>query len=95
LRAGRPQLVVPFSHDQFDNGARVARRGAGRMLPRPKYDATTAARELRRLLNEPSYTTRAAEAARIVHSEDGTRTACDLIEEKMFGVKRGSEGVAV
>jgi rhamnosyltransferase subunit B len=85
LRAGRPQLVVPFSHDQFDNGARVARRGAARMLPRPKYNATTAARELRRLLEEPSYATRAAEAGRIVQSEDGARAACDLIEEKMFG----------
>jgi MGT family glycosyltransferase len=81
LRAGRPQLVVPFSHDQLDNGARVARRGAGRMIPRTKYNATTAARELRRLLNETSYATRAAEAARVVHSEDGTRTACDLIEK--------------
>ncbi|MCA1629157.1 MAG: glycosyltransferase [Acidobacteria bacterium] len=85
LRAGRPQLVVPFSHDQFDNGARVARRGAARMLPRPKYNATTAARELRRLLDDPSYAARAAEAGRIVQGEDGARTACDLIEEKMFG----------
>ena len=95
LRAGRPQLVVPFSHDQFDNGARVARRGAGRMLPRPKYDAATAARELRHLLDEPSYAARAAEAGRIVRSEDGARTACDLIEEKMFGVKREGREVAV
>jgi UDP:flavonoid glycosyltransferase YjiC (YdhE family) len=95
LRAGRPQLVVPFSHDQFDNGARVARRGAARVLPRPKYDATTAARELRHLLSEPGYAVRASELGRIVQSEDGTLTACDLIEEKMFGVKRGREVVAV
>lgn len=88
LRAGRPQLVVPFSHDQFDNGARVARRGAGLVIPRPKYDATTAARALHRLLYEPGYATRAAEAARVLQSEDGTRAACDLIEEKMFGVNR-------
>jgi MGT family glycosyltransferase len=94
LRAGRPQLVVPFSHDQFDNGARVARRGAGRMLPRPKYDAKSAARELQRLLGEPDYATRAAEAGRIVRGEDGARTACDLIEEKMFGAERAGEGVA-
>jgi MGT family glycosyltransferase len=90
LRAGRPQLVVPFSHDQFDNGARVARRGAGRMLARPKYNATTAARELRVILNEPGYTTKAAELGRIVQGEDGARTACDLIEEKMFGARRES-----
>jgi rhamnosyltransferase subunit B len=95
LRAGRPQLVVPFSHDQFDNGARVARRGAGRMLPRGDYNAGSAARELRRILGDESYAARAAEAARIVQSEDGTRTACDLIEEKMFGVKTEPHEVVI
>jgi len=44
LRAGRPALVVPFSHDQFDNGARVARVGCGRMLSRAKYNAASATR---------------------------------------------------
>jgi rhamnosyltransferase subunit B len=86
---------VPFSHDQFDNGARVSRRGAGRMLPRADYNATTAARELGRILNDESYTARAAEAARIVRGEDGARTACDLIEEKMFGIKRERGAVSV
>ncbi len=80
LRAGRPMLVVSFSHDQFDNGARVARLGAGRTLPRNNYDARSAERELGFLLNEPSYTQRAAEVGRRVQSEDGTQTACDLIE---------------
>ena len=80
LRAGRPQLVVPFSHDQFDNGARAARLGAARTIPRTKYNAATAARELKALLNETSYAERATEVGRIVRGEDGTRTACDLIE---------------
>ncbi|MFL6228976.1 MAG: glycosyltransferase [Pyrinomonadaceae bacterium] len=95
LRAGRPQLVVPFSHDQFDNGARVARLGAGRMLPRGNYDARSAARELEKLLREPDYALKAAAAARVVQSEDGARTACDLIEEKMFGMRREREVVSV
>jgi rhamnosyltransferase subunit B len=85
LRAGRPQLVVPFSHDQFDNGERVARLGAARWIARAKYKAQTATRELRSLLDDESYARRAAEVGRIVQSEDGTRAACDLIEEKMFG----------
>src|SRR5918911_562005 len=45
LRAGIPAIVVPFSHDQFDNGSRVERTGGGRMLPRSKYNAASAARE--------------------------------------------------
>jgi UDP:flavonoid glycosyltransferase YjiC (YdhE family) len=81
LRAGVPALVVPFSHDQFDNGARVGRAGAGRVLPRPRYNAASAARELRALLTNESYTTRAAEVGRQVRSEDGATAAADAIEE--------------
>jgi UDP:flavonoid glycosyltransferase YjiC (YdhE family) len=85
LRAGIPTLVVPFSHDQFDNGSRVARIGAGRVLPRAKYNASTAAKELRALLREASYTTRAAEVGRQIRSEDGASAAADAIEEVLRG----------
>ncbi|MBC7930421.1 MAG: glycosyltransferase family 1 protein [Rubrivivax sp.] len=81
LRAGVPTLVVPFSHDQFDNGARVARAGAGRTLPRSKYNAESAARELRVMLNDESYAVRAAEVGRQVQAENGAVIAVDKIEE--------------
>ena len=81
LAAGVPSLIVPFSHDQFDNAARVERRGAGRTLPRKRYNAATAERELRPLVNDPAYAARAADIGRLVRSEDGTKTACDLIEK--------------
>ncbi|MDT5261224.1 MAG: rhamnosyltransferase subunit [Acidobacteriota bacterium] len=85
LRAGIPSLVVPFSHDQFDNGARVARCGAGRMLPRSKYNAASAERELRSLLADESYTTRAADVGRQVRAEDGAAAAADAIEDILSG----------
>jgi rhamnosyltransferase subunit B len=81
LRAGKPALVVPFSHDQFDNGARVARIGAGRTLARSRYDAASATRELRALLTDESYTARAALVGRQVRAESGAATAADAIEE--------------
>lgn len=81
LRAGRPALVVPHAHDQFDNAARVARLGTARVLPRPKYNAPNATKELRQLLADPGYAQKAAETGRIVQSEDGARAACDAIEE--------------
>jgi UDP:flavonoid glycosyltransferase YjiC (YdhE family) len=34
LRAGRPTLVMPYSHDQPDNAARVNRLGTSRTIPR-------------------------------------------------------------
>lgn len=80
LRAGKPMLVVPFSHDQPDNAARVKRLGVARTLPRSSYHATSATRELRALLDDPSYSTKAMEIGRRVQNEDGARTACDYIE---------------
>lgn len=87
LRSGRPALVVPFSHDQFDNGARVARLGCGRVLPRHKYNAASATQELRAILSDESYKTRAAEIGRRVQAENGAVAACDAIEEVL--TKRG------
>ncbi len=85
LRAGVPALVVPFSQDQFDNGSRVARVGAGRMLPRAKYNASSAAKELGALLSEAGYTTRAAEVGRQIMGENGAAAAADAIEEVLRG----------
>ncbi|HEU4597880.1 MAG TPA: nucleotide disphospho-sugar-binding domain-containing protein [Pyrinomonadaceae bacterium] len=85
LRAGVPSLIVPFSHDQFDNAARVARLGAGRGLPRKNYHARSAERELRLMLRDKSYAARAAEVGRLVRSEDGAASASDAIEEVLRG----------
>ena len=90
MRAGVPQLVVPFSHDQFDNGARAARLGAARVLPRPKYNARSAERELGELLRDENYSARAAEVGEIVRNENGTETACDLLEREMLGIDRAA-----
>lgn len=35
LAAGIPQLITPFAHDQFDNGARVERLGCGIQTEKP------------------------------------------------------------
>lgn len=83
LRAGKPMLVVPFAHDQFDNGARIARLGIGHVLVRTRYTARRAAYALDRLLRDPSYAARAATLGRQVQKEQGIRTACDAIEARL------------
>jgi rhamnosyltransferase subunit B len=84
LRAGKPMLVVPFAHDQFDNAARITRLGLGRTLPRQQYTAARATQELARLLREQSYAMRATEIAHHIQSEDGIRAACDAIGEQLL-----------
>jgi UDP:flavonoid glycosyltransferase YjiC (YdhE family) len=81
LRAGRPVLIVPHAHDQFDNAARVLRLGCGRWISRPRYNAQSATRELRAILSSPELATNAMEASKVVQNEDGARAAVDAIEE--------------
>jgi UDP:flavonoid glycosyltransferase YjiC (YdhE family) len=80
LRAGRPMVVVPWSHDQPDNAHRAARLGIARVLTPRRYRAARVADALGALLDDPVYAARAAAIAETVRSEDGVREACDGIE---------------
>jgi rhamnosyltransferase subunit B len=80
LRAGRPTLIMPYSHDQPDNAARVERLGTSRTIQRQHYTATRVARELRELLSNPGYGTKAMQIGQIVQAEQGVTMACDVIE---------------
>lgn len=85
LRAGRPMLVVPWSHDQPDNARRVVRLGVARELRSGRYRADRAAAALEELLAEPTYAARAAELSAVVRAEDGVTAACDEIERALAG----------
>lgn len=86
LRAGRPELVVPFAHDQPDNALRVARIGAGRSLPRLRYTLPQATAALRELLQQPTFAQRARRIATLIAQENGAKTAADEIE-KLAGIE--------
>jgi UDP:flavonoid glycosyltransferase YjiC (YdhE family) len=83
LRAGRPMLVVPWSHDQPDNAERIRRLGYGRTIPRNSYYAPRVSNELKELLTQPAYSQRTAEAAAQIASEDGVGAASDEIESAL------------
>ncbi|MGH8598790.1 MAG: glycosyltransferase, partial [Gammaproteobacteria bacterium] len=97
LRAGRPMLVVPIAHDQYDNAARVGALGVARTLPRRRYQAEQVVVALRALLEKPSYAERARVVAEEVRSERGTPTAVDIIEEVLarggFASGEGQSGI--
>ncbi len=75
LRAGRPMLVLPFSHDQFDQAARVRRIGVGDTMDRHRWGAAEGAERLARLLETPAIAATAARAGDAVRAEDGPGTA--------------------
>lgn len=79
LRAGRPTLVVPHSHDQPDNAFRVTNLGVARTVFPSAYRAGRVAREIDRLLRDPGYATRAAAVATQVRAEGGADAAAAAI----------------
>jgi rhamnosyltransferase subunit B len=92
LRAGVPQLVMPFAFDQPDNAARVTRIGAGLQLSRQSYRAGAAARQLNELLAASSYAERARDAGRRVGGENGASLACDTVERAMAALCQSAAG---
>jgi UDP:flavonoid glycosyltransferase YjiC (YdhE family) len=80
LRAGRPMLVVPWSHDQPDNAERLRRLGVSRTIPRNRYYAPRVADELRALLTDTSYEQQSSDIAAQIEREDGLTNACNAIE---------------
>jgi rhamnosyltransferase subunit B len=80
LRAGRPMLVVPWSHDQPDNAERVRRLGLGRPIPRNRYYPPRVANDIRALLSDGSYQERTHEIGARIAGEDGVTNACAVIE---------------
>ncbi|MBN1240729.1 MAG: glycosyltransferase [Gammaproteobacteria bacterium] len=85
LAAGVPQVVVPFSHDQPDNAARVLRLGVGRRIVSRRFTAVTLARVLEELLGAEEVARRCAAVAARCAAEDGIACACDSIEAVMRG----------
>jgi rhamnosyltransferase subunit B len=81
LRAGIPTLIVPFAFDQPDNAAHAERLGCSRTLPRRKYRAARAAKELGIILTECDYAVKANEIGELLRKENGAGVASDLIEQ--------------
>ncbi len=80
LRAGIPQMIVPFAHDQFDNAARVVRMGVGEALDGRNPTGRELAATLSRLLDDDEIKDQAARIGAGIRAENGVVLACDAIE---------------
>jgi rhamnosyltransferase subunit B len=81
LRAGKPMLIMPYSHDQPDNARRMLRLKVARVMQRGSYTPQRVARKLKAMLADSRLAQRAESVARMLNNEDGVRTACDALEE--------------
>jgi len=80
MLSGRPQLIVPFSHDQPDNAERLRRHGVARVVQRSHVSAAAFATELRALLADQPLAARAQAMAGRMREEPGAAGAADAIE---------------
>jgi UDP:flavonoid glycosyltransferase YjiC (YdhE family) len=81
LAAGVPQLLTPFTHDQPDNSARVAKLGCGRILKPSKYTGKRAATALHDLIDNEHVAAACREVKSRFAGVDPIGQACDLIEQ--------------
>lgn len=88
LRAGRPTLVIPHAHDQFDNAARVKRLGLSETLPRLKVTPPRLAQALRTLFEDRALVARAKLIGVQMAAEDGAARAAESLEQAILGPKK-------
>jgi rhamnosyltransferase subunit B len=80
LKAGIPQLIMPYSHDQPDNARRMRRLKVARTIFRKDYTPVRVARKILAMVESPVYARRAASIPARLDQEDGVKTACDALE---------------
>jgi len=80
LRAGKPMLIMPYSHDQPDNARRMRRLKVSRTIQRGNYLPNRVARKLGKMLADPSFARQSERVAKRLAGEDGVKMACDELE---------------
>jgi len=90
LNAGKPMLIMPYSHDQPDNARRMKRLGVAKVIQKAKYTPERVTRKARALLEDAEFAQTARMVAENVQKEDGVKAACDALE----GLYHRSKGAA-
>jgi UDP:flavonoid glycosyltransferase YjiC (YdhE family) len=80
VQAGIPQLLMPFSHDQFDNAHLFKRAGVALSLTRHRFTGKAVARRLEKLLSSRDIKDRCQALAALLRGQDPLSETCALIE---------------
>ena len=81
IAAGRPQLIIPRSHDQPDNAQRIVRLGLGDTLSYRKIHTPALPRVLKKLLDSTSVPERCLEFQKRLASSHSLPDACNWAEQ--------------
>lgn len=94
LRAGTPQLVAPFSWDQFDNAARVAALGAGRVIRAKRLRPHALARSLDALCASGAIRAQCAQVAARFAPVHDPLALCQEVERRVQAIRRDAAPAA-
>lgn len=89
LRSGRPQAVVPFGNDQYDNAWRLERLGLGRSVPKVKLTEARLLEVVTHALGAEVERRAAEVRAQVLAERDGTEVLVDDLERR-FGAQTRS-----
>jgi UDP:flavonoid glycosyltransferase YjiC (YdhE family) len=81
LRAGKPMLIMPYSHDQPDNARRMQRLKVAKVIQKKNYAPASVAKKLKSMLGDAGFAAQSNFVAQQLAREDGVRTACNALEE--------------
>ncbi|GEM_PF-2634773 len=76
LKAGRPQIILPFCHDQFDNAVRCVRLGVALSLDRYRLSELTLTKAVARVLKDKSFAEKASHSSQIINQEKDGSQVC-------------------
>jgi UDP:flavonoid glycosyltransferase YjiC (YdhE family) len=91
LAAGVPQLIMPMSHDQPDNAARLARLGVGLVIKPKRFRGPEVASRLRELLATPDINLRCRSYAARMNPQAALDATCSALES-LATAKNGRTG---
>ena len=80
LRAGVPQVIVPFSHDQFDNADRIARLGCGIDAGNRRVSPVQLSKAIKTVLADPRYASLAGHVARQIRTDGADQAARTVLK---------------
>lgn len=91
IQAGIPQIIVPLSHDQFDNVQRIERLQAGTSIPRGSFVGRRVATVIGRCLGDAGMKQHATRASERFAGPTGNELTATALEEFASGQPPGRD----
>ena len=91
LRAGIPQIIIPFFADQPAWGGTMVNLGVSpKSIPFKKLSTDKLISAILKITDSSLYSDKAIEVSKLIQQENGVQVAADLIEDKIIQFEESS-----